>query len=163
MSFLCRFFIISCVLETFTPEHGGGAVVLRALDPIRVSARRRGLGYLGSWLCTLDQGRPGAQSEGKSGHRVSTSRTEEGKLASSGWEDQKDPLNFRVGGSPPYETLGPSKQTGCSGSLPVKRDEHCPRSRRIFTLAEWLVLQMDKTFPSLMPLPRSSGLCYGLG
>lgn len=39
---------------------------------------------------------------------------------------------------------------------PVKRGEQSPRSRRFFTLAEWLVLRMDKTCPSLMPLPRSS-------
>ena len=44
---------------------------------------------------------------------------------------------------------------------PVKRDEQSPGSRRFFILAEWLVLRMDKTCPSLSPLPRSSYLYYG--
>ena len=60
------------MLETFTPEYGKGGGV-RSGNGAQGSGPNRGLsqeewaglGYLGTGICTLDQGRPGVQSEAR--------------------------------------------------------------------------------------------------
>lgn len=137
MSFLYRVSVIACVLETG----------LGTLDLTRVSTKKSGQGWA-TGMHTLDQGRPGLQSEGKNGHGVSTPRTKEGKLEGSGREGQKEPLGSRGRASLFMKSSGPVSGGSHGEASPVMREMNTiPKSKGLFTLAEWLVLRRENTLP----------------
>lgn len=69
----------------------------------------------GTGTCTLDQGRPGVQSEGKHGRRVPTER-QTGKFRMGKPGRSTDLSGER--GKPLYEVLGPGKWRELAGKPP---------------------------------------------
>lgn len=83
---------------------------------------------------------------------MSTSRTKKGRLASSGWEVQKDPLSFRMGDFF-MKSWGPVSGGSCRKASPVMREATTPKLKGVFAPVKRPVLRMEKAFP------RPAGSC----
>lgn len=109
-------------------------------------------GYLGNWHLYPEP------EQARGPVRVPTPRPKEGRLASSGWEGQKDPLNFGGLGAGGLfmKSWGPVNGGSCWEASPAVTEVNTiPKSKGSFTLAGWLVLRMEKTVPSFVASPRS--------